>query len=1253
MENAAKKVASGQVVSSGRLLSWDDFPGKVAGSYVCSQCGRVPSQQPLELAGMLSPWLSLFFCPCQPKPFLLCRLCPNTKTFSRTSTFKRHLYTIHSMTTTEESNKELLSAAQDDVDDAHSYPNNTVHSMIDSFTDNESCMNETDCLPTDDANHEDNVHQTEPLLPSTRETSQSSLFSDDQNKNKKQRTQSNDVSLSELYSISDSPKTGEFMSLFAPSFLKDHPASSKDSGKYFESIQRNNATYFEAESFHKKGAINLSTRSMFPANQSANNLHAADALFSMQCTWLVTRLKDRERNVFAMLMQYVTGGRANILGSNVGNFTTPRLPDSKKKVHQYFGDGRNSIGSLCPRPAIAVLGDGHVYVSLVDCVKDLLAHGHCVSPLQASDTSRIHAQSPRGEELIEIAIEIFGLLPSGDPKCFLLHLYPWEDDFDVNNVKRNRAKVWSLLISIATPQNLIHSSCNTYLVGLGPSGLSHEPVYELLNRDLHSLSSKNGPRVFYTGWNKIPPVFCPTYTYQVDRPAKASVTYSLNGNSTFHACYGISGDLAQIAKKLPSCRSCLLRRLQMFSSQEECRHCHDWRLIGVAYKAPKHYPHLEQTMTTDTESLDGEMVLLFKKITFATMAEAMKIAFVSLVRKENRWTEASAKAFMRVEAIDTSQQQKIINQAKMTRKIFFPSSGSRQQQRRPIQASPSNEHILEYLELPPTHLYPYVDIRIFICALMHHLYLGIAKQTFSDFLLGYLTTKRKRNDWIRDVNTRIKPLFNLRLVNFKLEFLTENSKTPFGKFVSENYLALCRLSKWLYCGIEAYSVSDKSYIDPDIPITEFSKKQCCDWLDAREIQYDGSCCLDELVELIQGIISKNGNQIPGIFIERTLCSEQVVANIMQSLICLVSRVMVKHTLHDKFIAEDADRHIKLFLSYVEMLCRSRRRAADSSETGDLNEGDSESSDCEPIGDGGGKVPAWIKKYNFITLLTIVEDMVYIGSLRHVWEGDGKGEGGLPEVKESILSTKGNWAFHAAERYYKRRSLQRVSLTLVQNIKEEYAGKEIPEALRDMIQSSEELFGQFDEAADEDQNYESENEDDQPTDNDYGSNDAKMNDKEYRCGSSYKSFHFYASESIALEALDMAVPLSVLCFKNGSFGMVLRGGTHMIELTLENQGNRPTTRLGAAYWVWSPQQAPVPIPSNVNGQSISKESSTIDNLRGSILDLTRHNCVFLPHDCFDKAKNGWRYYVITTEYEEILENGTFGRPQLSGATYSKG
>jgi hypothetical protein len=116
------------------------------------------------------------------------------------------------------------------------------------------------------------------------------------------------------------------------------------------------------------------------------------------------------------------------------------------------------------------------------------------------------------------------------------------------------------------------------------------------------------------------------------------------------------------------------------------------------------------------------------------------------------------------------------------------------------------------------------------------------------------------------------------------------------------------------------------------------------------------------------------------------------------MVSMISRMVMKGpTISDEEIIQ-CDRLIRYFLSKLDAFLKKYVRIdGGSSKKGKI-------------------VVEWIDKYNFISLLAISESTRRYGSHRPLWDGDGKGEAGLPLVKLCIQSLKGKWARRCADRY---------------------------------------------------------------------------------------------------------------------------------------------------------------------------------------------------------------------------------------------
>ena len=333
------------------------------------------------------------------------------------------------------------------------------------------------------------------------------------------------------------------------------------------------------------------------------------------------------------------------------------IPVSPKEMNRKLISGSRSLLNNLPRPPIHQLSDGHhVYISLIDIIRDLLGHGRHIEPLDAHMKSGIHSKSIRGNEIINCSLESFGINTSSgsSPPCVILPIYLWRDGFDPFNVKKNRGSAWCMVASVATPQSTIHSGCNTYLSALGPSKHSHANVEKLLRQDLEILAS-GGLQVYHGGSCKTIPVYAQIYSIQEDRPEKSSHTHTSAGNSSFHARFGYAGNISAVSDKLPSCVQCNLARMNGVVPLLPCSLCYDWSFSDVRYKAPKEYP-----VPNNVQDWDG--LLPVKRITFKSLQDAVAIAHTNVLL--GKWNVTKAKCFLATEGVSTILADNVTKLAK-------------------------------------------------------------------------------------------------------------------------------------------------------------------------------------------------------------------------------------------------------------------------------------------------------------------------------------------------------------------------------------------------------------------------------------------------------------------------------------------------------------------------------------------------------------------------------------------------------------
>jgi hypothetical protein len=225
-----------------------------------------------------------------------------------------------------------------------------------------------------------------------------------------------------------------------------------------------------------------------------------------------------------------------------------------------------------------------------------------------------------------------------------------------------------------------------------------------------------------------------------------------------------------------------------------------------------------------------------------------------------------------------------------------------------------------------------------------------------------------------------------------------------------------------------------------------------------------------------------------------------------------------------------------------------------------------------------------------------------------------GEGALPKIKASIKSLKGKWALHATQRWYDSRTLDKVLAQLLDHLNCD------PNLQADqLLKAANELLGRSssgeeeDEAADED-------------------------------SSVFDDFHIYRDMDEVSRLFETSTtPLSVIGFTgtgvNLTFGIVYKekqDGSNkplkkILPISLSGLDFAATSyyTCGATYFKWAkhPLQA-------------FKLPDDADFIKSCGVVLPNHN----------NSTGDSFFYLVTSDWEEMLDNGTVGKPKAVGCTY---
>ncbi len=127
------------------------------------------------------------------------------------------------------------------------------------------------------------------------------------------------------------------------------------------------------------------------------------------------------------------------------------------------------------------------------------------------------------------------------------------------------------------------------------------------------------------------------------------------------------------------------------------------------------------------------------------------------------------------------------------------------------------------------------ELEKFFDVIMHLFFLGIT-QSVVDLTVKFLARKRKHSSFCVEVEGRLEAIESLGLCWCKT---LGYKKGGLGGWVSENYVALAKVSKWFYSDIR-YVNTTEEFVEPGRPQTSWCREENAGWLHARGLKHQGS-----------------------------------------------------------------------------------------------------------------------------------------------------------------------------------------------------------------------------------------------------------------------------------------------------------------------------------------------------------------------------------------------------------------------------
>jgi hypothetical protein len=967
--------------------------------------------------------------------------------------------------------------------------------------------------------------------------------------------------------------------------------------------RKRNVSFFKHEhqtpGFGARGLV--ATATYGPSGQASDST-PKETLFGLMNAWFINSLRPQQRDVYYALTDVTSSSSPHSPRDASGSTHLDKLllPTSHKDANRWILTGSNSICANVARPSVHALRGGYSYVSFRESLACLLAGGPKVEPLigkshpffvaREQDHSapppivRLNAATPRGVEVQAAADACYGQelhrpAHRSVPIVILL-VFLWSDGFEPAATKQNRGSVQAFLASVAFQQADPHSGATTLILALGPSASDTGDVECLFLQELEKLAKDSGDdNLFYWADAKqVVRVFAQIYSIQQDRMERQKSTRILAGNSNSTGRWGWLGRLSCIANILPCCSLCLAGLMTNEDQSERRREancCACWSMEGLTHEPPEDYP--VDILTSVPPSLP------FRKNSFESMGAACDLAFLQV--SNGVWSKVVAGVFLKSEGVIEAYAAMVVGAAanKFDLGLLAEDSDDYVELVR-LSLLPGTDYPVVQPEKPLTWQYPGVTLVEYIDVMMHLLFLGIVATVIRDIFFKWLKAHGSMTSFCMVTKSSVESLQKMNIVWCKVQPILQSG--ALSSSVSENFLAFARCGKWLFGCSGLLRGGDNVYSDPNIPPHRYNVTQVRAWYHQRGITFETKLNGDDIKALFLVAMAAPGGPPPIPEKGEAGIPKAIADDLIESMACLAAHCMVGGEIgeHDCLALE---RHVKIFLSRFDAFDRpKRRKKADRV--------------VQPGERKGRNIPGWISHMNFISLLNLPDVLRRFGSLRPLWEGDRKGEGGLPRIKAKIKSgTKGDWAGNAA-----RAMLSDTGLGRAIKAAADAVGLTENPAYKHLAEQARVVTGEA-------------------------------------TTTKYRNFLTYRNEDAAASALESGNPVSMVTLQDGTFGMMLEKELQFVPVRRDRDVDAKVT-CGAAFLGFRCEPAVELVVSPDKWEQSQTEQRN---------DAAKSYVLLLP----ELKKNEGEpfsglHYFITSNWEEMNVDGNVVRYQLSTATY---
>jgi hypothetical protein len=799
------------------------------------------------------------------------------------------------------------------------------------------------------------------------------------------------------------------------------------------------------------------------------------------CKVALTLASTKDPSILASALEFLPPPRPS---------TFTNLPATPADIRTTYSNG---LLKLLPHPAVFQCSDGlHSRVSLISCIQDALAH--CLGLQDLTPMSNLddhHSTTPKVQSIfillcvycpntkpcfstflshqpdnvshifeshraVEIADNAFARFHNDSNSRYItLFLMEWSDDFEPNSgMKSNRGSMWTKTMTISPRPCDRNSSRHTYVLASGPKEVSHEIIEATLADELEKLRSDNN-LIFFDGVsNSMVKVHAELFVSLQDQPERRSANYISLGNSTYSAQWCLASDFAAISQGVPSCPECLFKLLSLDPSckssmcllpLQQCTCCLNWTANKdnplSRFAPPPHFP--EDQIPPHQYAGDPKLPFLVPSIVnHSSLMSAATLAHAQYI--SGNWTESNVKAYLRVSALNTEAIDSILNHAKYAKKTHNANDADLDDE---VREHRSNFPHL-YKQWPfPSLWNRKVDLSQHIDVVMHLIFLGVMK-TWMRCTFDWLSERNKKESFLQFGSSVLPSIQQLNLEWCKI---IPYSTDGLGGLVSENYLAMGRISKWFYCcGLPLCAPNPAIFNGPpnQSNVNQWTAAHCNKWLSDRSLR---SCLpAKSTVGILRGKVKEGMLLDPSkiVFVRPAGGCISLVLKVVVSLHSMISTLMTTEVNNE--ILALVELRIKIFLTFFHQFdCAlspkknkvKKKKKKATTPTPPTPTDTSTEQPTMPLVVAPSGVnqqppaslladpekppickPKWLSSYNFLSLLNFPPTLQRFGPFRNLWEGSIQGEGILRQLKPEIHGRRVNFAFNFMLTFYQKRAV---------------------------------------------------------------------------------------------------------------------------------------------------------------------------------------------------------------------------------------